>query len=124
MKSGCGARGAPRRPRRSEAEPKGPACGAREPPGAERDALWTLAVRGALFPSALPQRSEAGMDGGIFAPSSPRNFFILPTSAAARFVGGSPALRILAIGRAWRDGWGLGKGQQRRRRACSIQFAV
>lgn len=75
-----GAYGTPR-PRRSEAEPKRPAHGAREPPGAERDALGTLAMRGAgslSAPPAPPLRTGAGLGGGIFTPSSSGNFFILP----------------------------------------------
>ena len=121
-----GAHGTPR-PRRSEAEPKRPVLGAREPPGAERDALGTLAVRGAGFfsaPPALPLRTGSEMGGGIFAPSSSRNFFILqqtPRLVRWRKQGPKNSGKPQSLER---PGWGLGKGQRGSRRACSSQFAV
>lgn len=87
--------------------------GAREPPGAERDALGTLAGRGARFPSAppaLPQRSGAGMGRRHLRPFLSSKLFHTPTSAAARCVGGSGVLRILASSKAWRDRGGFGEG--------------
>lgn len=107
-----GAHGTPC-PRRNEAEPKRPALGAREPPGAERDALGTLAVRGAGFfsaPPALPLRTGSGMGGGIFAPSSSRNFFILQQTPRLRALEEAGSQEFWQTAELGETGVGVGEG--------------